>query len=118
MNKSLILAILLLCLSINAMAQNISIDFYGTMVEVPMDKSIKINMKGANENEFDRAWRQLSRSKLEPTVLACQNLKNDMNLNGWAMFKLASKIGDELVKEGVFEKNEATVLMVLLCYSC
>lgn len=64
-------------------------------MEVPIAKSLRFSLKGVNAQEFDRAWRHLLKSNVKPIVLTCLKLKVGMSLNGWAVYMLVSKIGEQ-----------------------
>lgn len=112
--RRLAIFILLIWLYLPSFTQNLSVFFYGTSVEVPIAKSLRFSLKGVNAQEFDRAWRHLSKSNVKPIVLTCQKLKADMNLNGWAVYMLVSKIGEQLQIQGRLGKNEAAIFETFL----
>lgn len=98
----------------NLSGQNISVFFYGTPVEVPIEKGISFSLVSIDETEFNKAWKHLSKGKFRPVILACQNVKQSMNLNGWALYKLVSKIGEQLYIQHILNQNEVAVFETFL----
>lgn len=93
-----------------AVGQNISVFFYGTPVEFPMDKSLQFTITEISDFRISKAWKQLTKAKIQPVVKVCTNLRESMNLNGWAIYKLVTKISEQLVILNMLGKNEAAVL--------
>lgn len=114
MTRLLLIVVLFLCPCITTIAQNLSVFFYGTSVEVPITKSLRFKLRDVNQQEFDRAWRHLLKSNVKPIVLTCQKLKAGMSLNGWAVYMLVSKIGEQLQIQGRLGKNEAAIFETFL----
>lgn len=110
MRKLLVTLVFMFSLLTNAIGQNISVFFYGTSVEFPMDKSLKFTIAEVSDVGFYRAWTRLAKAKTQPVVTICQNLRESMNLNGWATYKLVTMISEQLVLLNMLGKNESAVL--------
>ena len=97
-----------------AAGQNISVYFYGTSVEFPMDKSLKFTISEVSDMGLNRAWIRLTKAKIQPVVAVCHSLRESLNLNGWATYRLVTKISEQLVLLNMLGKNEAAVLEAYL----
>ena len=91
MKKLLVSLLMIFGLWTFTMGQNISVFFYGTPVEFPMDKSLQFTITEVSDYRVSKAWKQLTKAKIQPIVAVCSNLRESMNLNGWAIYKLVTK---------------------------
>ncbi len=87
------------------------VNLFGTPVELEINPSLKFKMNGCEEKETERIWNLLNKDAFDGLFFSCEQLRRDMNLNGWGLLNLCRIASEEL--EGI-GTNEAVVLQTYL----
>lgn len=85
----------------------LTFEFYGHTCQVPFDESLKISLRGIEENNVADAWAKLAGDKSIPLVERCIDLRNTMRLPDWGYFRLVEKLSNAAFP---YRKNEANLL--------
>ncbi|MDE6286452.1 MAG: hypothetical protein K2L99_05625 [Muribaculaceae bacterium] len=89
----------------------LTFDFYGRTCTVPFDESLKISLRGIEENNVADAWAQLAADKSVEPVKSCIALRDEMRLPDWGYFRLVQKLSEAAFPN---RKNEANLLQMFL----
>lgn len=88
-----------------------NISLFNTPVYVSMDSNLRFKLDGVSEQEISRMWQRLSSEDYTPMFEDCARICRELNLNGWATWRLCKIVGEQLLGE---DTNEAVVMQTYL----
>ncbi len=83
-------------------------EFFGTPLQVRLDKSKQFRLKKISENAIADAWLELSEPIYTNLIYDCLNIRKTHSLCDWAYLEMLHAMADAACGEGT---NESTLLM-------
>lgn len=89
----------------------ISFDFYGSPCTIPFDKSLRIQLRGIDENSVADAWEALSSKKSVELIEGAIAVKDKLKLNDGGYLRFVEKLSEAIFPNN---KNEAKLLQMFI----
>lgn len=88
-----------------------TVSLFDTPVELELNPALRFMLNNISEAEVDRIWHTFNVEAMDELFFSCENLRRDLNLNGWALLNLCKIVGEEIEGKGT---NESVVLQTYL----
>lgn len=86
----------------------VSFSFYGTLINIRFDTSMKNNLAIINERNISKAWKDMSTENYTNLIHDCLQIRKERHLCDWAYLEMLRCMSEKLYGKGT---NAATLLM-------
>ncbi|MDR3261384.1 MAG: hypothetical protein LBT78_06065 [Tannerella sp.] len=75
-------------------APSLRLQYFGTSVEMSRFDGFQISLPAVDEHQVSACWLQLSQQPYRPFIREIVSLKETLNLNDWALYRLLIQVSD------------------------